>query len=125
MTALDGSGTTTLPMPAGATFQDAAVWSNDSTRIALTRGYAAHNEAMTLAVVPADGSSFGIESARGLTGCCDTVLEWAPDDRTILVSPEDLDGNAKPQLLLDTTTAATRPAPYAATGEPAWQRLPR
>jgi Tol biopolymer transport system component len=119
---LDGSGTTTLPMPAGATFQDAAVWSNDSTRIALTRGYSTKNQQMTLAIVPADGSGPGIESARGLTGCCDTVLEWAPDDRTILVSPEDLNGNFVPQLLVDTTTGATRPAPYAAIGDPAWQR---
>jgi Tol biopolymer transport system component len=119
---LDGSGTTTLPMPAGATFQDAAVWSNDSTRIALTRGYSTKNQQMTLAIVPADGSGPGIESARGLTGCCDTVLEWAPDDRTVLVDPEDLNGNFVPQLLLDTTTGATRPAPYAAIGDPAWQR---
>ena len=122
VSALDGSGRTTLPMPPGATFQDAAVWSNDSTRIALTRGYSDRNKEMTLAIIPADGSSSGIESARGLTGCCDTVMEWAPDDRSILVSPEDLDNQPKPQLLLDSTTAATHPAPYAATGDPAWQR---
>jgi Tol biopolymer transport system component len=125
VSALDGSRTITLPMPAGATFQDAAVWSNDSTRIAVTRGYAAHNDQMTLAIVPADGSSVGIESARGLTGCCDTVMQWAPDDRTILVSPEDLYGQPTVDLLLDTTSAATRPVPYFATGDPAWQRLPR
>jgi Tol biopolymer transport system component len=122
VSALDGSGTTILPLPVGATFQDAPVWSNDSTRIALTRGYSTRNQEMTLAIVPADGSTTGIESVRGLTGCCDTVMQWAPDDRTVLVSPEDLNGNLLPQLLLDTTTGVSRPAPYAASGDPAWQR---
>jgi hypothetical protein len=125
VTAIDGSRTVTLPMPDGATFQDAPAWSNDGTRIAVARGYGAHNEAMTLAVLPADGSgsAVGVESARGLTGCCDTVLEWAPDDKSILVSPEDLSGVIKPQLLLDPTTALTRPAPWTAVSDPAWQRI--
>jgi len=39
VTAIDGSRTVTLPMPDGATFQDAPAWSNDGTRIAVTRGY--------------------------------------------------------------------------------------
>ena len=118
----DGSGLEILPMPETATFQDAPAWSNDSTRIIVVRGYAAHNQAMTLAVLPADGSTVGIESARGLTGCCDTVTEWSPDDTSILVSPYDLAGNAKPQILLDPLTGASRPAPWVATSDPAWQR---
>jgi Tol biopolymer transport system component len=125
VSALDGSRTVTLPMPRGATFQDAPGWSNDSTRLVVTRGYSTRNQEMTLAVLPADATSVGIETARGLTGCCDTVAEWAPDDRSILVSPEDLGGAMQPQLLLDPTTGASRAAPWTATGDPAWQRVAR
>ena len=125
VSALDGSRTVTLPMPQGATFQDAPGWSNDSTRLVVTRGYSTRNQEMTLAVLPADATAVGIETARGLTGCCDTVAEWAPDDRSILVSPEDLGGAMQPQLLLDPTTGASRAAPWAATGDPAWQRVAR
>jgi Tol biopolymer transport system component len=120
---IDGSGTLILPMPQGATFQDAPAWSNDSTRLAIVRGYASRNQEIALAVLPADGSAVGIESDRGLTGCCDTITEWAPDDTSILMSPYDLNGRIKPQLLLDPLTGASRPAPWAATDNPAWQRL--
>ena len=123
VSAIDGSDSVVLPMPQGATFQDAPAWSNDSTRIIVTRGYSTRNQEMTLAVLPADGSTVGIETARGLTGCCDTVLDWAPDDKSILVSPEDLSGNFLPQLLLDPATGLTRPTPWAAIADPAWQRI--
>lgn len=112
-----------LPMPRGATFQDAPAWSNDGTRLAIVRGYATHNQDMAIAVVPADGSSVsGVETKRGLTGCCDTKLEWAPDDGSILVTPEDLSGQPQRQLLLDPISGGSRPAPWAATSYPAWQR---
>jgi len=78
---------------------------------------------MTLAVLPASGSTVGVETIRGLTGCCDTVLEWAPDDKSILVSPEDLNGVINPQKLLDPATGLTRPTPWAAVADPAWQRV--
>jgi Tol biopolymer transport system component len=120
---IDGSGTLILPMPEAATFQDAPAWSNDGTRLVIVRGYATWNSDIALAVLPADGSAVGIETDRGLTGCCDTVIEWAPDDTSILMSPYDLLGRIKPQLLLDPLTGASRPAPWAATGNPAWQRL--
>jgi Tol biopolymer transport system component len=123
VSAIAGSGTVTLPMPTGATFQDGPAWSNDGTRIVVVRGYATRNQDITLAVLPADGSGVGIQTDRGLTGCCDTVMGWAPDDTSILVSPEDLSGVTKPQLLLDPLTGVSRAAPWAATGDPAWQRL--
>jgi Tol biopolymer transport system component len=123
VSAIDGSKTVTLPMPDGATFQDAPAWSNDGTRIVLTRGYSTRNQEMTLAVLPADGSTVGMETTRGLTGCCDTVLDWAPDDKSILVSPEDLSGNFVPQLLLDPATGLTRATPWVAISDPAWQRI--
>ncbi len=121
--AIDGSRDTILPMPQSATFQDAPAWSNDSSDVVLVRGYSTFNQAMTLAVLPADGSGVGVESARGLTGCCDNVMGWAPDDRSILVSPESLSQATAPQLLLDPATGATLPIPWVAEGDPAWQRL--
>jgi Tol biopolymer transport system component len=123
VSAIDGAEAVTLPMPIGATFQDAPAWSNDGTRLAVVRGYATKNQDIALAVLPADGSGVGIETNRGLTGCCDTVYAWAPDDTSVLMSPEDLAGRTKPQLLLDPVTGASRPAPWAATGDPAWQRV--
>ena len=53
---LDGSNNVTLPLPAKAVFQDAPAWSNDGTHLAITRGYAPHNEDMAVAVVPANGA---------------------------------------------------------------------
>lgn len=122
---LDGADDVTLPLPPGAVFQDAPAWSNDGTRLAITRGYAQHNEDMALAVVPADGLGVGVESDHGLTGCCDTILQWSPDDTSILVMPEDLDGQATQHLLLDPSTLAHVPAPWTALNPPAWQRTVR
>jgi WD40-like Beta Propeller Repeat len=122
---MDGADDVTLPMPAGAVFQDSPAWSNDGTRLAVTRGYAQHNEDMALAVLPADGSGAGAESAHGLTGCCDTILQWSPDDSTILVMPEDSNGAAVQHLLLDPSTLANLPAPWTASNPPAWQRTVR
>jgi Tol biopolymer transport system component len=121
----DGTGEVTMPMPDGATFQDAPVWSNDGMSVAVTRGYADRNTDMVLAAMPADGSSTGIETEHGLTGCCDTVVDWAPDDTTILVQPFDLSGRSLPQLLWNPGTGETAPASWAATSDPAWQRVAR
>jgi Tol biopolymer transport system component len=121
--AADGSGDITLRMPNGAIFEDAPVWSNDGERLAVARGYALRNQDMALAVVPADGSGFGVETGHGLTGCCGTVYEWAPDDTTIVVMPIDRSGQPVPPLLWDPLTGATTPAPWSAISDPAWQRL--
>jgi Tol biopolymer transport system component len=118
----DGTGDIALPLPNGATFEDAPEWSNDGTSLAVTRGYGLHNEAMVLAVVPADGSTPGHETDRGLTGCCDTTMLWSPDDTEILVGPEDRNGNPTTQLLWNPVTQSTSPAPWGADGNPAWQR---
>jgi len=120
---VDGRGDVTLPMPSGATFQDAPAWSNDGTRLAITRGYAEHNEDMALAVLPADGSGVGVESRHGLTGCCDTNLQWSPDDSRVLVTPENLEGTMTQQLLLDPSTGEAVTAPWTASNPPAWQRI--
>ena len=123
--AADGTGDLALPLPDGATFEDTPAWSNDGTRLAVDRGYATRNQDMVLAVVPADGHGVGVETVHGLTGCCDNDNEWAPDDSSILTTPIDSSGNPLPQLLWNPVSGATRPAPWAATSEPTWQRLAR
>jgi len=123
---VDGSHDITLPLPPNAVFQDAPAWSNDGTRLAITRGYAQLNEDMAIAVVPADGSGVGVESTHRLTGCCDTLLQWSPDDTSILVLPDtNLDGVNPDQFLLNPSNAKTLPAPWTATDPAAWQRVVR
>jgi Tol biopolymer transport system component len=118
----DGTGDRALPMPPGATFQDAPAWSNDGRRLIVARGYDTRDQDMALAIIPADGSGVGVESQRGLILCCDTVYEWAPDDTTILVAPNGRSEDAAPQLLVDAATGASRPAPWTSASLPAWQR---
>jgi hypothetical protein len=77
---------------------------------------------VALAVVPSDGSSVGVETRHDITGCCDNFMEWAPDDTSILFSPEDLSGNRTAQLLIDPSTGKATPASWAATSFPTWQR---
>jgi dipeptidyl aminopeptidase/acylaminoacyl peptidase len=120
---VDGTGDSVLPMPPGATFEDAPAWSNDGKHLAVVRGYGLHNEDIALAVVPADGSGVGIETDRGLTGCCDTIYEWAPDDTTILVKPFDRSGQPLPHFLWDPLSGVTTPVPWASISDPTWQRL--
>jgi Tol biopolymer transport system component len=119
----DGTGEIVLPMPKDATFQDAPAWSNDGRRLVIIRGYASRNQDMAVAIVPADGSGLGIESARGLTGCCDNAFEWSPSDSAILFLPDGNAGDRREHILIDPATGATNPAPWTASSLPAWQRL--
>jgi hypothetical protein len=121
----DGSNDRVLPMPAGAIFEDAPEWSNDSAFIAVTRGYGAHNEDMVLAVVPVSGPRTGTETPHKVTGCCDTELVWSPDDASILVQPEDLAGKATQQQLWNPLTGAVTTAPWVSDSSPSWQRVGR
>jgi Tol biopolymer transport system component len=118
----DGSGDVTLPMPASAVFQDRPIWSNDGTRLAIVRGYDAHNQDTRVAIVPADGSNTGVETKPRITGCCDTVMDWSPDDTSILVLPEDLNGNMTSQLLVDPSTGSSMAASWGGISLPAWER---
>ena len=67
-----------------------------------------------LAVVPADGSSPGRETAHGLTG----FAAWAPDDQSILVAPQSLNGSSTQQLLLDPATMTPSPRLGPQTANP-------
>jgi Tol biopolymer transport system component len=119
---IEGSNEVTLPMPPGATFEDAPVWSNDGTRLAVTRGYDTRDQDMALAAVPADGSSPGVETDHGLTGCCETTSEWSPDDSFVLTEPVFDSNKAEQQLLWDPNTGVVTHPTWLGKSKPAWQR---
>lgn len=114
------------PLPVGrAVWQVPIGWSNDGARVLLTRGYTGDVDDIVLAVAPVDGSTTGLETPRGdsIAGACCPSAEWAPDDRSILITPVDLAGRAQPQILIDASTGAATPVGWEATSAPSWQRL--
>jgi len=120
----DGTGDRTLPLPPDALWSGQGVFSNDGTSLSLVRGYSPRSdEDLVLAVVPTDGSGTGVQTGRGLLAAWPSRYEWAPDDSAILLTPMDRTGTAVQQLLIDPSTGQARPAPWAASSDPTWQRL--
>lgn len=121
----DSTGDRALPLPPGALWDALATWSNDGTRLFIARGYGSSFEDVRAVVIPADGSSTGLElSYDGLNGgeCCASV-QWAPDDSAILISPTDALGVPKQQVIVDPEGGAARTAPWTSSSDPAWQRV--
>ena len=121
----DGTGDRMSPMPSDAVWEAPLAWSNEGSRLVSRRGYSLDFNDVRTVVVPADGSSLGVETdAPGAIdgGCC-TSWEWAPDDSTILGNPQDASGVPTSQLLLDPVTGKSRSMPWTAESAPAWQRL--
>ena len=119
----DGTGgDVALPKPSGAVFQDASTWSNDGTHLAVIRGYSPHNEDVRVAVMPADGSGTGVETASAVTGCCDNLMEWAPDDSAVMLMPEDLNGARTALTLVDASTAKATVTSWGDSSLSSWQR---
>ena len=121
----DGSGERDLPLPEDAVWQAALSWSNDGTRLLVIRGYTGDFEGSVAAVVPVDGSGFGVEfdtTGAIATGCC-TAWAWAPDDTAILGTPTDAAGQPVGQVLLDPVAGTSTAVPWNSTSLPTWQRL--
>jgi Tol biopolymer transport system component len=122
--AADGSDDRSLPMPDDAQFNYSAVWSNDGKRLVMLRGYATAGDGDNVAaVVPADGSGPGLETARSLFPDQSLDFAWAPDDTSVVVIRQSARGEALEAQLLDPLTGAIRPAPYSASTSLNWQRL--
>lgn len=100
------------------------VWSNDGTRLIITRVYGGSGDRTRSAIVPVDGSGLGIEidcPTTTLGEACAVEWSWSPDDGSLLgtVSIDD-----KPQqILADSSTGAVRPLTLTTDSSPAWQRL--
>jgi Tol biopolymer transport system component len=122
----DGTGgDIALPKPAGAVFQDASTWSNDGTHLAVIRGYSPYNQDVRVAILPADGSGTGVETAKAVTGCCDNLMEWAPDDSAVMLMPEDISGASSALTLVDPATGRATVTSWGDTSFSSWQRLAR
>jgi hypothetical protein len=122
---VDGTDDRTLPEPPGSVWNALAAWSNDGTRLVIERGYSGRTEDTRMVVIPADGSSTGVELQwDGLIGseCC-PMWQWAPDDSYILVTPTDGLGRPQEQVFIDPTTGGVLDAPWASTSDPSVQRV--
>ena len=118
-----------MTMPPGVEWEGGPVWSNDGTRLLILRCHSTASDpthcGWSSAVIPADGRGFGVDLDGGRSlGAEGASHGWAPDDRSILTTALDPARKAKGgSLLWDPATGVSRPAPWAAPGDPSWQRL--
>jgi dipeptidyl aminopeptidase/acylaminoacyl peptidase len=122
---MDISSRSSRPIDArfNGTWDGVPVWSNDGTRVATVRGFTKDHEGGVAAILTLGGGPV-IESAREIeveAACCSRI-EWAPDDSAVLWTPTEASGRPGQQLLIDPLTGAIRPALWATTSDPAWQR---
>ena len=120
----DGTGDRELIAPPGTVWTSGSEWSNDGTQLFVLRGFTSGYDDVRPAIVPADGSSIGIETDRRIPivrECC-SFGEWAPDDSKILVTPVDGAGQPGQQLVIDPVTGQTQVALWDTTSDPTWQR---
>jgi Tol biopolymer transport system component len=119
-----GTGDRELPTPPGVVWNAVATWSNDGTRIFLVRGYSGGFDDVRPAVVPADGSSVGVEFAFNGTAERDCCSAWifSPDDTTILGRPGGTEDRSLRLVMIDLATGETRPVSWPSTSDPTWQR---
>ena len=121
----DGTGDRELPTHPDAVWNAGSEWSNDGTRLFLRRGYTAFFEDVRPVVIPADGSSLGIEFRYPgvMNAACCSAWEWSPDDSAILGTPTDNLGRPMQQVTIDPLTGVVRPTTWSSTSEPTWQRV--
>jgi Tol biopolymer transport system component len=124
--AADGSGGRELPVPEGAVWNTGTEWSNDGTRLVVSRGYTDAFDTVRTAIVPSDGSTTGdeLEIDGVVTASCCVTWEWAPDDSKILVTPMGA-GGVLPQVVIDVAAGTSSPATWDTKSDPAWQRRAR
>jgi hypothetical protein len=125
---IDSTDRVTTPPPRVA-WQGQPRWSNDGSRLLIWRCHSNPSDptqcVQSSAVIPADGSGFGVDLDGGRSvGVEGASQGWAPDDRSILTTALDpLRQPKEASLLWDPATGVSRAAPWAAPGDPSWQRL--
>jgi Tol biopolymer transport system component len=117
----DGSDQQLLPQPASICCEAAPTWSNDGTRLALTRWYDPMRE--VVAVVPWATGMTGQEF--DVPGMYRGVVSWSPDDEWLLVTPQldEYGIDREPQVVLDLATGRVRDVTWTTTSDPSIQRL--
>ena len=121
----DGTPVRVLPIPPGAMWQAPWSWSNDGTRMIVERGYSGDSGVSRPAVVPIDGKGTGVEirdASVAQIGCCG-IWEWAPDDSSILGTPNDGSGASLEQVLLVPGSGTSHAVSWTSVSQPSWQRL--
>lgn len=124
---VDGTGDITVDTNPQSVADFGFAWSNDGTRLIITRLYDATSTKARSAIVPIDRSSPGIEiecPPGAVTDDCTANWTWSPDD-SLLLGTLDAAVGGKSQFLADPHTGQIRVAPWTATGHPAWQRVAR
>ena len=125
----DGTGDRIVGHDANSWGEWTPLWSPDGSRLLIYRktGRPADWSAPeTIAVVTVDGShpDVTIDAAPAPPGgLSDDYRVWAPDGRTILVTPTGEKWAPYPQVLWDATTGASIATPWSTTSYPAMQRL--
>lgn len=123
---VDGTGDVAVDGSSDSIADAGFDWSNDGTRLIIARFYGDDGSRTRSAIVPADGSSAGIEIAcppAVPSDDCTADWAWSPDDTVLHASHIGVDGMSGPQLLADPLTGEIRTAPWTAAGEIDWQRL--
>ena len=122
---LDGTGDQVVPLdPAWA--WGGAVWSNDGSRLLVFGLPTASGDGPFHAVIaPIDGSQQPTVELAGPSGSTNGFYqaEWAPDDRSILMSLSDAAGAPLGQFLWDADGETVRSVAWNASSAPSWQRL--
>jgi Tol biopolymer transport system component len=118
----DGSGDVAVDVHPDSIADTGTVWSNDGTRLIITRLLPGGAEGLARSVVvPIDRSSAGVEldcPANAPLNDCTADWQWSPDDTALLGVR-----SGESAVMADPATGKIRPAPWTATGYPAWQRV--
>jgi WD40-like Beta Propeller Repeat len=119
----DGTGSRLLNPGPGVAYDGAqSDWSNDGTRLVVTRGEAADGTGERVVIMSVAGDAPPVEIACEPTGenkCADEWI-WSPDD-TMLLGVTAVDGSTSYQLA-DPDTGQVTPTDWTGTGPPSWQR---
>jgi Tol biopolymer transport system component len=125
--AVDGTGDISVDTDPNSVANVGFAWSNDGTRLIISRFFGAEGSKAGSAIVPIDRSTPGIEvecPPGAPTNDCSANWTWSPDDSLLLGTLDDA-GGGTPQFLADPHTGQIRGAPWTASGHPVWQRLAR
>jgi Tol biopolymer transport system component len=118
-----------------AWFEGWPVWSPDGHSLLVQRNtgpvvdravrgadYDASVHPPTAVIVSVDGTAPEV-SVKFELSTAGALMTWAPDGKSVLVTPYDGDATRQQQLLWDPTTGTSTKAPWTANSYPSWQRL--
>lgn len=116
----DGTDAHVLDYPTYSCCEAMPAWSNDGTRLAMTRWV---GERQLIAIVPWDQGGVGTQFE--VPGLYRGIVTWSPDDRWVLVTPlnDELGTMRSPQVLFDLETGTQKSIQWVSESDPSVQRL--